>query len=112
LLPDARELLLDATPPHLDDIIKKHLENGEYEDAAQRLLEELGPDGFQNMVAASAGDTNIEKFDFRDGVVSLLPLLASGPVITTSFDRVLGGIEPAASMALCLEATETSKMRD
>jgi hypothetical protein len=41
------------------------------------------------MVAASAGDSNLESFDLRTGTVSLLPLLASGPVITTNFDRVL-----------------------
>jgi hypothetical protein len=65
------------------------LANGEYEEAAETLLQEFGDDGFQVMVAAAAGDSRLASFDFRRGTVSLLPLLAGGPVITTNFDRVL-----------------------
>jgi hypothetical protein len=84
-----RDLLLSAASPGLAPAIKEKLDGNDYEGAAEALLQELGADGFQNMVAASAGDTNIEPFDFRTGTVSLLPLLASGPVVTTNFDRVL-----------------------
>ncbi|HEV2852162.1 MAG TPA: SIR2 family protein [Thermoanaerobaculia bacterium] len=84
-----RDLLLGAAPPRLAPGIKKKLDANDYEGAAEAILQELGADGFQNMVAASAGDSNIEPFDFRTGTVSLLPLLASGPVVTTNFDRVL-----------------------
>jgi hypothetical protein len=86
---DWRNLLLGAAPPRLVAKITKQLDNKDYEGAAERLLQELGADGFQNMVAAAAGDNNLMPFDFRSGTVSLLPLLASGPVVTTNFDRVL-----------------------
>jgi hypothetical protein len=83
------DLLRDAAPPRLLPTIEEQLKNGDYEGAAETLLKDFGPDGFQNMVAASAGDSLLEAFDFRIGMVSLLPLLASGPVVTTNFDRVL-----------------------
>ena len=86
---DWKNLLLSAAPPRLTPRIEKQLGENDYEGAAETLLKELGADGFQNMVAASAGDSNLASFDFRVGTVSLLPLLASGPVITTNFDRVL-----------------------
>ncbi len=88
-LKDWKGLLLHAAPPRLSATIAKQIEDGQYELAAETLLRDFGADGFQNMVAASTGDGNIEAFDFRSGVVSLLPLLASGPVVTTNFDRVL-----------------------
>lgn len=84
-----RDLLLGAAPPRLVPEIEEKLRGNDYEGAAEALLRELGADGFQNMVAASAGDSNLASFDFRTGTVSLLPLLASGPVVTTNFDRVL-----------------------
>lgn len=82
-------LLLEATPSSLVSRIQILLNSEKYEKAAEILLRTLGADGFQNMVAASAGDSIIESFDFSVGVVSLLPLLANGPVITTNFDRIL-----------------------
>jgi hypothetical protein len=84
-----RDLLLHAAPPGVLARVTEQLDGNDYEGAAEILLQELGPDGFQNMVAASAGDSHLESFDFRKGMVSLLPLLASGPVLTTNFDRVL-----------------------
>ncbi len=86
---DWKSLLLSAAPPRLIPRIEKQLGENNYEGAAETLFEELGADGFQNMVAASAGDSNLASFDFRVGTVSLLPLLASGPVVTTNFDRVV-----------------------
>jgi hypothetical protein len=88
-LKDWKGLLSSASPPHLAPAVKALLDEGKYEEAAETLLREFGADGFQNMVAALAGDSNIERFDFRTGIVSLLPLLATGPVVTTNFDRVL-----------------------
>lgn len=82
-------LLLSAAPPRLLPKIQRQLEAGKYEEAAESLLKEMGDDGFQAMVAAAAGDTALVSFDFRLGAVSLLPLLAGGPVVTTNFDRVL-----------------------
>jgi hypothetical protein len=82
-------LLRDAAPPRLAPRIKRQLDEKNYEGAAETLLKELEEDGFQNMVAAAAGDSNLESFNFRSGTLSLLPLLTSGPVITTNFDRLL-----------------------
>lgn len=86
---DWKNLLLDAAPPRVAHQVQRQLDNNDYEGAAETLLRELGADGFQNMVAASAGDSNLESFDLRTGTISLLPLLSTGPVITTNFDRVL-----------------------
>ena len=84
-----RNLLLSAAPPTLLRRVENQLNNNRYEEAAEILLKKLGADGFQNMVAESAGDSHLARFNFRTGTVSLLPLLASGPVVTTNFDRVL-----------------------
>ncbi|MBV8277855.1 MAG: SIR2 family protein [Verrucomicrobia bacterium] len=86
---DWKALLLGAAPPSLAQIIKEQLSANLYEEAAETLLKELGADAFQNMVAASAGDSNLEPSSLRVGTVSLLPLIAGGPVMTTNFDRVL-----------------------
>lgn len=88
-LKDWKGLLLAAAPPCQLATVAKRLDEGDYEGAAEALLQDLGADGFQNMVAAAAGDANLERFEFRAGTVSLLPLLARGPVVTTNFDRVL-----------------------
>lgn len=92
-------LLINAAPPgRVAEKVKAQLSlpKPDYEEAAEALLEGLGADGFQNMVAVAAGDHKIKSIDFRAGTgdaraatVSLLPLLANGPVITTNFDRVL-----------------------
>jgi SIR2-like domain len=84
-----KNLLLYAAPPGVASRMSEQLDKSDYVGAAETLLEELGPDAFQNMVAASAGDSHLDSFDFRKGTVSLLPLLANGPVVTTNFDRVL-----------------------
>jgi SIR2-like protein len=84
-----RSMLLDAAPPRRRAAVLSRLNANQYEDAAQILLDHFGPDGFQNMVGASAGDHLLLGQDFTSGTVSLLPLIATGPVITTNFDRAL-----------------------
>jgi hypothetical protein len=86
---DWKSLLVSAAPPRVAPRIQRQLRENDYEGAAETLLKELGADGFQNMVAAAAGDSNLASSDFSVGTVSLLPLLANGPVVTTNFDRVL-----------------------
>jgi hypothetical protein len=88
-LKDWKNLLLDAASPRLRPRVGRQLQKNDYEGAAETLLKELGPDAFQSMVAASAGDSHLRLSDFRTGTISLLPLLASGPVVTTNFDRAL-----------------------
>lgn len=87
---DWRGLLLAAAPPRIAARLERRLlEKNDYEGAAELLLRELGDDGFQNMVAAAAGDGKIDSSLLCSGTVSLLPLLATGPVVTTNFDRIL-----------------------
>ena len=83
------DLLRDASPPSLKPKIELLLNKSKYEEAAEDLLQCLGPDGFQNMVATSAGISNYNPKKLETGTVALLPQLASGPVVTTNFDRVL-----------------------
>ena len=75
--------------------IKKEIENrinaGEYEEAAEDLLNALKGRAFQDNFKYAYGDRNLEIKEL-DGAVSLLPQLASGPVITTNFDHVLENI--------------------
>jgi hypothetical protein len=86
---DWKTLLTRAAPPGQAAAVAEQLGRADYEGAAETLLKALGADGFQNMVAAAAGDSRLRSADFRTGTVSLLPLLARGPVVTTNFDRVL-----------------------
>lgn len=48
-----------------------------------------GPTGFRTWWQAAAGDVLLDPFDLRRGALALLPLLATGPVATTNFDRLL-----------------------
>lgn len=83
------KVLARAAPPRQAAEVGELLKKSDFEGAAETLLRALGPDGFQNMVAAAAGDSRLRSADFRTGTISLLPLLANGPVVTTNFDRVL-----------------------
>ena len=56
---DWKSLLLGATPPRLASRLEKQLAGNNYEGAAETLLNELGADGFQNLVAAAAGDSSL-----------------------------------------------------
>jgi hypothetical protein len=86
---DWRNLLLGNTPPKARPEVQRLLDASDYEGAAEKLLETLGADGFQNMVAVAAGDRTIDEQRLRNGTMALLPLLGVGPVITTNFDRLL-----------------------
>jgi Arc/MetJ-type ribon-helix-helix transcriptional regulator len=63
------------------------LEAGEFEDAAEALRAH-GEDEFQRRIEKEYG-RSLDSSETRDGPLSLLPLLCSGPVITTNFDHVL-----------------------
>src|SRR5689334_4682932 len=71
-LKDWGNLLRGAAPLPLLNFVEELLQKDDYEGAAEALLEDLGPDGFQNMVAASAGDGLLQSHDFSVGTVSLL----------------------------------------
>jgi len=86
---DWRHLLLDNAPPAERPQVQVLLDANDYEGAAEKLLVTLGPDGFQNMVAVAAGDRPFDPDQLRHGTMALLPLLGTGLVITTNFDRLL-----------------------
>ena len=60
---------------------------GEFEDAAE-ALRKRGEDEFQRRMEKEYGRP-LDSGEAREGALTLLPLLCSGPVITTNFDHVL-----------------------
>ncbi|HJP90748.1 MAG TPA: SIR2 family protein [Pyrinomonadaceae bacterium] len=68
--------------------IAKRIKQGQFEEAAQDLLDALGPFDFQDVLTMEYGTQKLTDVSVK-GAVSYLPRLASGPVITTNFDRVL-----------------------
>jgi hypothetical protein len=84
-----KEILREAAPPYAIAGVDAALANNDYEGAAEHLLEKLGPDGFQNVVAALSGDPLLSSFGTLSGPAKLLPLIATGPIVTTNFDGVL-----------------------
>jgi tetratricopeptide (TPR) repeat protein len=74
--------LVDGTKSECD--VANLLAAGEYEDAAERVLEVRGAEQFHTMIEATFGEDRPHK-----GAVRLLPTIAPGPVVTTNYDRVL-----------------------
>ena len=84
-----RDFLLGmAQTPDLRQKISERISRGEYEEAAQDLLEALGDLDFRDALSMEFGEQKSKAVSIK-GAVSYLPRLASGPVITTNFDRVL-----------------------
>jgi hypothetical protein len=75
--------------------VKRLINDGKYEDAAQFL--DAGPHGahFRALVTERL-DVEVALERRAAGPLSLLPLLTKGPVITTNFDRVLEAFYEAA----------------
>lgn len=69
------------------DAVDALLDAGELEDAAEALRGQ-GEDEFQRRIEKEYGRP-LDSSETRDGPLTLLPLLCSGPVITTNFDHVL-----------------------
>jgi len=67
--------------------VLEEIKNDRLIDAATLLYGESA-DRFQRLVARSFG-TPVSEEQVRTGPVSLLPMIATGPVITTNFDHVL-----------------------
>lgn len=72
----------------IEEKINKRLEEGEYEEAAQDLLEARRYRAFHDAISNTFGRHHLKGKKLK-GPVTLLPILASGPVITTNFDHVL-----------------------
>lgn len=75
--------------------VKRLVKDGRYEDAAQFL--DVGPHGEQfRALIGERLDVNVEPERCMTGPLSLLPLMTTGPVITTNFDRVIEAFYEAA----------------
>lgn len=61
---------------------------GNYEEAAERVLEGLAPLAFDDALRDAFGDDAIREPD-GETAVRVLTRIAAGPVVTTNFDRVL-----------------------
>lgn len=84
-----QDFLLGGAPtPEIRQKISQRISRGEYEEAAQDLLESLGDLDFRDALSIEFGEEKLKAVSLK-GAVSYLPRLASGPVITTNFDRVL-----------------------
>ena len=92
VFPGWRNLLLDNA--HNADVkqkIKAHIQAGDYEGAAQVLDDSLGENALQQLIRQSFGEHKCKDIS-PNKAVDFLPLIASGPVVTTNFDRVLEGV--------------------
>lgn len=67
--------------------VEQHLADGQYEEAAQVLEDDMGEEGFHELIRESFGSHKLK--EHLDAPVTLLPKITSGPVVTTNFDRVL-----------------------
>jgi hypothetical protein len=71
-----------------EEEVRQLIDDGEYERAAEALVDGLGEQEFQDTFAVTFGPARLEGRRLG-GVFELLPKLADGPVITTNFDRAL-----------------------
>ena len=74
--------------------VKRLIKDGKYEDAAQHL-DNADSNRFRALVREKL-DVKVAPELLTTGALSLLPLLTTGPVITTNFDRVLEAFYKAA----------------
>ena len=93
--PQWRELLSGlAKDRHIEAEVKALLEIGDYERAASKFDEDRP--GILPQRIRDAFDREVADAELSKGPLSYLPFLATGPVITTNFDRVLEQV-PAVS---------------
>ena len=86
--PSWSQFLADAAPLHpMPDEVLSRIEADDPIGAATVLYEE-SPERFQRLVVSYFG-REVSPDETRAGPVCLLPMIASGPVITTNFDGVL-----------------------
>lgn len=72
----------------IEEKISARLEKGEYEEAAEDLLEVRRYRAFHDAISSAFGAHHLNEKKLK-GPVLHLPQLAKGPVITTNFDKVL-----------------------
>jgi|GEM_PF-6883075 len=84
-------LRLLAEQAGLVEKIELRIQNQQYEEAAEDLETELGRFYFNNIIRDTYGDEpTLSKLEIKPA--QYLPLLSSGPVITTNFDHILENI--------------------
>jgi hypothetical protein len=87
--PDWKSFLMSMA---LDDsdkrLIEERLAKGEYEEAAEYLLQSRGSNAFQAAIDFTFGPEKLGLLP-ESAAIRLLPALCSGPVLTTNFDSVL-----------------------
>jgi tetratricopeptide (TPR) repeat protein len=81
-------LRVQARAAGVEAPIDARLSKGEYEEAAEDLQEALGSLAFEDAIRRTFGSGSV-KGELPDAAVRALPALATGPVLTTNFDRVL-----------------------
>jgi len=81
-------LLDQATRAGVQDQIQVLLSTGEYAEAAELLLRARGYQAFHDAIDNTFGTRRLADVRLH-GAVSILPQIATGPVITTNFDHVL-----------------------
>lgn len=83
-----KDFLIEQAPDSLKEKMQERISAGEYEEAAEDLVREIGTIAFNDAIEYSFED-RVLKDKKLDGAISLLPLLPLGPVITTNFDRTI-----------------------
>src|SRR5215212_1453589 len=74
-----QDFLLGGAPtPEIRQKISQRISRGEYEEAAQDLLESLGDLDFRDALSIEFGEEKLKAVSLK-GAVSYLPRLASGP---------------------------------
>lgn len=81
-------LLTQARKAGVESAIQARLDDGQYEEAAEDLLAARAFRAFQDAIRITFGPRKLNGKTIQ-GAVRYVPKLASGPVITTNFDRVL-----------------------
>lgn len=69
--------------------VQEALDGDDFLRAADLLGQHLGEEDFHQIIAEEFSDARLQAADLASGLFGYLPLLASGPVITTNFDRVV-----------------------
>ena len=80
-------LLNNAKEAGVKSKVKQLLADGQYEEAAQVIEDDMGRDAFHELIRESFGAHKLK--GTLDSPVTLLPKITNGPVVTTNFDRVL-----------------------
>jgi len=81
-------LLESAATAGVEANVRALLDGGEYEEAAEALLNALGDAAFQDLMLRTFGPDRLRNQPLP-GAAAALPALTKGPVITTNFDGVL-----------------------